>query len=126
MSQAMGVAAGLGLVVIAFYAFIMLLALLNMVFTITTLIRAAQSTAHDKLMWVLIIVLLPLFGWIIYRATREPSRASEVSSGNFRAPPPAGFRTTKSTNEHHTQAQEDIVRAANATRDALEQLVRKR
>ncbi len=126
MNQAAGVAAGIGLLMLALYMVAMLLVLLNMVFTVTTLIQAARSDSHDKLMWVLIILLLPLFGWIIYRATQRPIQTPRVSYGNFTMPPPMGAHTSKTPNVQHKQAQEDIVRSANATRDALDELVRKR
>jgi hypothetical protein len=78
-----------GLIILAFYLVVMGLVLANFVLTIITLVKAIKSTSPDKTMWVLVIILVPLIGWILYRVlTREPAYTPQAAATTPPPPPP--------------------------------------
>ena len=116
-----------GLIGIAVGLFSLGLSLANLVITIMTLVRAIKSNNPDKTMWVLVIILVPLIGWILYRVlTREPIHKPQAAAIIPHPAQPPAFRTTPPVILHPVCRPAQTAAVADSVQAAMDELVRKR
>jgi hypothetical protein len=116
-----------GLIILAFYLVVMGLVLANFVLTIITLVKAIKSTSPDKTMWVLVIILVPLIGWILYRVlTREPAYTPQAAATTPRPPQPPALRTTPPVVLHPVCRPAQTAAVADSVQTAMDEMIRKR
>jgi hypothetical protein len=117
----------MGALYLVFMLFILAFNIVNFVYTITTLVRAIRSNNPDKTMWVLVIILVPLIGWILYRVlTREPVHQPQAAAIIPGPTQPLVSRTTPPVIVHPVCRPGQTAAVADAVQAAMDELVRKR
>lgn len=117
----------MGALYLLFMLFILAFNIVNFIYTITTLVRAIKSNNPDKTMWVLIIILVPLIGWILYRVlTRESAHTPQAAAIIPSSAQPPAFRTTPPVIVHPVCRPAQTAAVADSVQAAMDELVRKR
>jgi hypothetical protein len=117
----------MGALYLVFMLFILAFNIVNFVYTITTLVRAIRSNNPDKTMWVLVIILVPLIGWILYRVlTREPVHTPQAAAIIPRPTQPPAFHTPPPVVLHPVCRPAQTAAVANAVQAAMDEMIRKR
>jgi hypothetical protein len=115
-----------GTLYVVFMLFMLAFTIVNFIYTTSTLVRAIRSNSPDKTMWVLVIILVPLIGWILYRVlTREQALAAYQSSFPV-PPPPVVSRTAPPVFVHPVCRPAQTQAVADSVQAAMDEMVRKR
>lgn len=116
----------MGALYVLFMLFMLAFTLVNFVYTITTLVRAIRSESPDKTMWVLVIILVPLIGWILYRVlTREQAFGAYPTRSSAPAAPIAS-RSAQAVFVHPVCRPAQTQAVADSVQAAMDELVRQR
>jgi hypothetical protein len=116
-----------GTLYIVLMLFLLALNIVNFIYTISTLVRAIRSNSPDKTMWVLVIILVPLIGWILYRVlTRDPVHTPQTAAIISRPPEPPAFRTTPPVILHPVCRPAQTAAVADSVQAAMDEMIRKR
>lgn len=116
-----------GSLYIVFMLFVLAFNIVNFIYTISTLVRAIKSNNPDKTLWVLVIILVPLIGWILYRVlTREIVHMPQAAAIMPRPAQPPVFRTTPPVILHPVCHPAQTASVADSVQNAMDEMVRKR
>ncbi|MFA6960085.1 MAG: PLDc N-terminal domain-containing protein [Opitutaceae bacterium] len=117
----------MGALYLLFILFVLAFNIVNFIYTISTLVRAIRSTSPEKTMWVLVIILVPMIGWILYRVlTREPVYTPQAAAIIPRPTQPPVARTTSPVVLHPVCRPAQTAAVADSVQAAMDELVRKR
>lgn len=117
----------MGALYLLFILFVLAFNIVNFIYTISTLVRAIKSNNPDKTMWVLVIILVPLIGWILYRVlTREAAHSPQIAASTPRSSQPPVARTMPPVIVHPICRPAQTAAVANSVQAAMDELVRQR